>query len=128
MPLAPYVADPDNIATPSDFISGGYAAAEIRALKGKVNTVVTSVSDEATARANADSALQTAIGDETVARGNAITALTTAVNSSVSRTVRVASSVGGTANTITLGMTPVLAAYAAGTAFVFVPKIGRAHV
>jgi len=31
-----YIADPDNVATPVDTVSGGYAAREIRALKQKV--------------------------------------------------------------------------------------------
>lgn len=43
------------------------------------------------------------------------------VTATVSKTVRIASSVGGSANTITLGMTPALDAYSAGTSFVFVP-------
>lgn len=42
MPLGSYVPDPDNASQPTDYVSGGFAARELRALKEKVNAIQSS--------------------------------------------------------------------------------------
>lgn len=75
MTLPAYSADADDTTKPTDNVSGGYAAREIRALKTKVNTQGASitataglVTTEAAARVAADNALATGITNEGITR------------------------------------------------------------
>lgn len=81
----PHTVEPTNANQPDDTVGIGYAHAELRGLKGRVNTLettlVTADTDEATARAAADTTLQNNINSEATTRANADTSLQNNIDS-----------------------------------------------